>query len=227
MPPLVGGRIKEEALWACTTCGACQEVCPVFIEHPRAIVDMRSHLVLTESRMPAELSRMFTNLERNSNPWGMSAEKRMDWAEGLEVPTVADSPNAVYLLFVGCAGSFDDRIKKTMRSLVECLHAAKVSFAVLGPEEQCSGDPARRGGNEYLYQMQAQANVDAMNAAKVTKVVASCPHCFHTIKNEYPQFGGKYEVVHHSQLLAHLIEAGKLKPNFKVEEKMTFHESPK
>ena len=225
MEPLVGGRIKDEVLWSCTTCGACQEVCPVFIEHPRAIVDMRTHLVLSESRMPAELGRMFTNLERNSNPWGMAADKRMDWAEGLHVPTIADLPDAEYLLFVGCAGAFDDRIKKSMRALVECLHAAGTRFAVLGPEEQCSGDPSRRGGNEFLYQMQAQANVDAMNAAKVTKVVASCPHCFHTIKNEYPAFGGKYEVLHHSQLLAHLLSTGKLRPEHPVAQKYTYHDS--
>ncbi len=223
--PLVGGRIKDETLWACTTCGACQEVCPVFIEHPRAIVDMRTHLVLSESRMPAELSRAFTNLERNSNPWGIGADQRMGWAEGLEVPTIADRPDAEYLLFVGCAGAFDDRIKKSMRALVQLLHAAKVSFAVLGPEEQCTGDPARRAGNEYLFQVQAQANIEAMNAARVTKVVASCPHCFHTIRNEYPAFGGKYEVVHHSQLLAHLLETKRLTPLHPVTENFTYHDS--
>jgi Fe-S oxidoreductase len=225
MEPLVGGRIKDETLWACTTCGACQEVCPVFIEHPRAIVDMRTHLVLSESRMPSELQRTFTNLERNSNPWGIGAEQRMEWAAGLEVPTIADRPDAEYLLFVGCAGAFDDRIKKSMRALVQLLRAAKVSYAVLGPEEQCSGDPARRGGNEYLYQMQAQANVDAMNAARVTKVIASCPHCFHTIKNEYPAFGGKYEVIHHSQLLAHLLDEKKLHPQHPVTASLTYHDS--
>jgi Fe-S oxidoreductase len=225
MPPLVGGRIKDETLWACTTCGACQEVCPVFIEHPRHIVDMRTYLVLSESRMPAELSRTFTNLERNSNPWGIGADKRMDWAEGLTVPTVEENPTAEYLLFVGCAGAFDDRIKKSMRALVQVLEAAQVSFAVLGPEEQCSGDPARRGGNEYLFQMQAQANVEAINNAKITKVIASCPHCFHTIKNEYPQFGGDYEVIHHSQLMAHLIAEGKLKPTQAVAHTVTYHDS--
>ncbi len=225
LPPLVGGRIKDETLWACTTCGACQEVCPVFIEHPRAIVDMRTYLVLSESRMPVELQRTFTNLERNSNPWGIGADQRMAWAAGLEVPTVAENPGAEYLLFVGCAGAFDDRIKKSMRALVQLLRAAKVSYAVLGEEEQCSGDPARRGGNEYLFQMQAQANVDAMNAAKVTKVIASCPHCFHTIKNEYPSFGGKYEVIHHSQLLAHLLQAGKLTPTNPVAANFTYHDS--
>ncbi|MSP60130.1 MAG: (Fe-S)-binding protein [Myxococcales bacterium] len=225
MAPLVGGRIKDETLWACTTCGACQEVCPVFIEHPRAIVDMRTWLVLSESRMPAELQRTFTNLERNSNPWGIGADQRMNWAEGLSVPTIAETPDAEYLLFVGCAGAFDDRIKKSMRALVQLLQAAKVSYAVLGAEEQCTGDPARRSGNEYLFQTQAQANVDLMNRYKVTKVISSCPHCFHTIRNEYPQFGGKYEVIHHSQLLAHLIESKRLLPMNPVTKNFTYHDS--
>jgi Fe-S oxidoreductase len=225
LPPLVGGRIKDETLWSCTTCGACQEVCPVFIDHPLKILQMRTHLVLTESRMPAELARTFSNLEKNSNPWGIAAEKRMDWTEGLEVPTVETNKNPEYLLFVGCAGAFDDRIKKTMRSLVEVLHAAKVNFAVLGEAEQCSGDPARRGGNEYLFQTQAEANVTAINDAGIKKVIASCPHCFHTIKNEYPQFGGKYEVVHHSQLLAHLIAEKKITLEHPVAKKLTYHDS--
>ena len=220
LPPMVGGRIKDETLWACTTCGACQEVCPVFIDHPLKILQMRTHLVLTESRMPAELARTFTNLEKNSNPWGIAAEKRMEWAEGLDVPTVETNPNPEYLLFVGCAGAFDDRIKKTMRALVEVLHAAEVSFAVLGETEQCVGDPARRAGNEYLFQTQAEANVTAINDAKIRKVIASCPHCFHTIKNEYPQFGGKYEVIHHSQLLAHLLAEKKLTIEHPVAQKL-------
>jgi Fe-S oxidoreductase len=225
LPPLVGGRIKDETLWACTTCGACQEVCPVFIDHPLKILQMRTHLVLTESRMPSELARTFTNLEKNSNPWGIAAEKRMEWAEGLDVPTVESNPQAEYLLFVGCAGAFDDRIKKTMRSLVEVLHAAEVSFAVLGENEQCSGDPARRAGNEYLFQQQAEANVTAINDAGIKKVIASCPHCFHTIKNEYPQLGGEYEVIHHSQLIAHLIAEGRLTPLHPVAKSFTYHDS--
>ncbi|HXU73229.1 MAG TPA: (Fe-S)-binding protein [Polyangia bacterium] len=225
LPPLVGGRIKDETLWACTTCGACQEVCPVFIDHPLKILQMRTHLVLTESRMPAELARTFSNLEKNSNPWGIAAEKRMEWAEGLDVPTVETNPNPEYLLFVGCAGAFDDRIKKTMRSLVEVLKAADVSFAVLGESEQCVGDPARRAGNEYLFQTQAEANVTAINDAKIRKVIASCPHCFHTIKNEYPQFGGEYEVIHHSQLLAHLLAEKKLTIEHPVAQKLTYHDS--
>jgi Fe-S oxidoreductase len=225
LPPMVGGRIKEETLWACTTCGACQEVCPVFIDHPLKILQMRTHLVLAESKMPAELARTFSNLEKNSNPWGIAAERRMEWTEGLEVPSIEENPQAEYLLFVGCAGAFDDRIKKTMRSLVEVLHAAEVSFAVLGEAEQCSGDPARRAGNEYLFQTQAEANVTAINDARIRKVIASCPHCFHTIKNEYPQFGGEYEVIHHSQLLAHLIAEGKITPVNPVAKSFTYHDS--
>jgi Fe-S oxidoreductase len=225
LPPLVGGRIKDETLWACTTCGACQEVCPVFIDHPMKILQMRTHLVLTESRMPTELARTFTNLEKNSNPWGIAAEKRMEWAEGLDVPTVETNPNPEYLLFVGCAGAFDDRIKKTMRALVEVLHAAEVNFAVLGESEGCSGDPARRAGNEYLFQTMAETNVTAINDAGIKKVIASCPHCFHTIKNEYPQFGGEYEVIHHSELLAHLIAEKKIEPMNPVARSFTYHDS--
>lgn len=227
LPPLVGGRIKDETLWACTTCGACQEVCPVFINHPLKIQQMKTHLVLAESRMPTELTRTFQNLERNGNPWGINREQRMEWAEGLSVPvpTVEDNPEFEYLLFVGCAAAFDDRIKKSMRALVEVLHTANVSFAVMGKQEGCSGDPARRAGNEFVFQEQAQANVEAMNEAKVKRIVTSCPHCFHTLKNEYPQFGGNYEVLHHSQLLAHLIESKKLLIDQKMDQKVTFHDS--
>jgi Fe-S oxidoreductase len=200
-------------------------VCPVFIDHPLKILQMRTHLVLTESRMPAELARTFQNLEKNSNPWGIAAEKRMEWAEGLDVPTIETNANPEYLLFVGCAGAFDDRIKKTMRALVEVLHTAGVSFAVLGEAEQCVGDPARRAGNEYLFQTQAEMNVTAINDAKIRKVIASCPHCFHTIKNEYPQFGGKYEVIHHSQLLAHLLAEKKLTIESPIAQKLTYHDS--
>jgi Fe-S oxidoreductase len=225
MPPLVGGRIKDETLWACTTCGACQQVCPVFINQPMKIQQMKTHLVLTEGRMPAELQRTFQNLERNANPWGLAAERRMEWAEGLVVPTLMDNPNPEYLLFVGCAGAFDDRIKKSMRALVEVLHAAEVNFAVLGKDEQCSGDPARRAGNEFLFQQQAEANVTLMNEAKVRKVITSCPHCFHTIRNEYPQLGGEYEVLHHTELLGHLLAEGKLRPDNPLSARVAYHDS--
>ena len=208
--PLIGGRTAEETLWACTTCGACQEVCPVFIEHPEKIIQMRQNLVLVQEKVPPDLARTFTNLERNGNPWGIAADKRMDWAEGKGVPTLDDNPNAEYLLWVGCAGAYDDRIKKQTVALVEILKEGGVDFAVLGLEEGCTGDPARRSGNEMLYQMQAQQNVENMNAKKVKKVITACPHCLHTIKNEYPQLGGNFEVRHHTQLIRELVASGKV-----------------
>ena len=225
LPPLVGGRIQDDTLWACTTCGACQEACPVLIDHPLKILQMRTHLVLTESRMPVELGRTFQNLERNSNPWGIAAEKRMDWAEGLGVKTIEENPEFDYLLFVGCAASYDDRIKKTMRALVEVLQIGGVNFAVLGKQEGCTGDPARRAGNEYLFQAQAEANVTVMNEAKVRRVITSCPHCLYTIKKDYPQFGGNYEVLHHTQIIGHLITEGKIRPEVEVSRSMTYHDS--
>ena len=199
-------RTTEDVLWACTTCGACQEVCPVFIDHPEKIIQMRQNLVLVQEKVPSDLARTFTNLERNGNPWGIGADKRMDWAEGKNVPTLDDKPDAEYLLWVGCAGAYDDRIKKQTLALVEILREGGVDFAVLGLEEGCTGDPARRSGNEMLYQMQAQQNVETMNAKKVKKVVTACPHCLHTIKNEYPQLGGNFEVRHHTQLIRELVD---------------------
>jgi len=208
--PLIGVRTTEEVLWACTTCGACQEVCPVFIEHPEKILQMRQNLVLVQEKVPADLARTFTNLERNGNPWGIAADKRMDWAEGKGIPTLDERPDAEYLLWVGCAGAYDDRIKKQTLALVEILKEAAVDFAVLGLEEGCTGDPARRAGNEMLYQMQAKQNVETMNARKVKKVITACPHCLHTIKNEYPQLGGNFEVRHHTQLIRELVSAGRV-----------------
>src|SRR6185369_13484983 len=208
--PLIGGRTTEDVLWACTTCGACQEVCPVFIDHPEKIIQMRQNLVLVQEKVPTDLARTFTNLERNGNPWGIGADKRIDWADGLGVPTLDDRPDAEYLLWVGCAGAFDDRIKKQTRALVEVMREGGVDFAVLGLEEGCTGDPARRSGNEMLYQMEAQQNIETMNSKKVKKVVTACPHCLHTIKNEYPQLGGNFEVRHHTQLIRELMAAGKL-----------------
>jgi Fe-S oxidoreductase len=208
--PLIGGRTSEDVLWACTTCGACQEVCPVFIDHPEKIIQMRQNLVLVQEKVPTDLARTFTNLERNGNPWGIGADKRMDWAEGKDVPTLDDKPDAEYLLWVGCAGAYDDRIKKQTLALVDVLREGGVDFAVLGLEEGCTGDPARRSGNEMLYQMQAQQNVETMNAKKVKKVITACPHCLHTIKNEYPQLGGTFEVRHHTQVINELVASGKI-----------------
>ncbi|MEM9458555.1 MAG: (Fe-S)-binding protein [Myxococcota bacterium] len=227
MEPLVGGRIKDETLWACTTCGACQEVCPVFIDHPLKIVQMRTHIVLNDEsgRTPGELVNTFGNIENSGNPWGLPQEDRMQWASDLSVPTIADNPDAEYLLFVGCAGSYSDISQKATRALVRCLEAAKVSYAVLGEDEPCTGDTLRRGGNEMSFQMLAQVNVDMLNEAGVKKIVASCPHCFHTLANEYPQFGGHYEVIHHSKLIAHLVDSGKLRVDTPLQKKLTYHDS--
>jgi Fe-S oxidoreductase len=224
--PMTGGRVKPETLWACTTCGACQEACPVFIEHPLKIIQMRQNLVLAQDKVPHDLARAFANIERNQNPWGIGNDQRMDWAEGLDVPTIEDKPNPEYLLWVGCAGAFDQRIRKQTQAMVKVLKAAGVDFAVLGHAEQCTGDPARRGGNEMLFQMQAEMNVATLNDAKVKKVVTSCPHCLHTLKHDYPQFGGHFEVVHHTQLISHLLDSGKLTPGDGTSKlAVTYHDS--
>lgn len=227
-PSLVGGRphTDDESLWSCTTCGACEEACPVFIEHPLKILQMRTYLTLNEpDRVPTELQRTFTNLERNANPWGIGRDKRMDWAEGIDVPTMASNPGAEVLYWVGCAGAFDDRVKKQTLSMVKIMHAAHVNFAVLGREERCTGDPARRAGNEMLFQQLAIENVETLNKYHVKTVITSCPHCFHTIKNEYPQFGGTYEVIHHSQFLARLLDEGRLRPLQSSVRNLTYHDS--
>jgi Fe-S oxidoreductase len=225
MEPFVGGRIQDDTLWACTTCGACQEVCPVFIEHPLKIIQMRQNLVLEQERIPADLGRVFRNIERQSNPWGIANAKRMEWAEGLAVPTIEDRPDPEYILWVGCAGAFDQRIQKQTRAMIKILQAAGVDYAVLGHREGCTGDPARRSGNEMLFQMQAAANVEALNEAGAKKVITSCPHCLHTLRQDYPQFGGNYEVIHHTQLIAHLLAAGRLNPVKDSVRNVTYHDS--
>jgi Fe-S oxidoreductase len=225
MPKLTGGRVQEDTLWACTTCGACQEVCPVFIEHPLKILQMRQNLVLEQEKTPGELQRTFRNIERQSNPWGISNDQRMDWAKGLDVPTLEAHPNPDYILWVGCAGAFDNRIVKQTRAMVKVLNAAGVDYAVLGHSEACTGDPARRTGNEMLFQMQAEANVETLNTAGVKKIVTSCPHCLHTLRHDYPQFGGNFEVVHHTQLIDHLYKSGALKSDKSPIGKVTYHDS--
>lgn len=225
MPRLTGGRVAEDTLWACTTCGACQEVCPVFIEHPMKIIQMRQNLVLEQEKVPGELARAFKNIERQSNPWGIANDKRMDWAEGLDVPTIEDHPDPEYLLWVGCAGAFDARIVKQTRAMVRVLREAKVDFAVLGHQEGCTGDPARRAGNEMLFQMLAEQNVETLKTAGVKKVVTSCPHCLHTLRHDYPQFGGDFEVVHHTQLISHLMEKKQLQVGGSPVESVTYHDS--
>ena len=220
--PLVGtkeenGVIDPDVLWSCTNCGACVEECPVDIEHIDHIDGMRRHQVLVDSAFPTEATTMLNNLERRGNPWGMAEERRGDWITELdfEVPVIDGEigEDVEYLFWVGCAGALEDRAKKTTKAVAELLHAAGVSFAVLGPAEACTGDPARRLGNEFVFQILAQQNIETLNETKVRKVVASCPHCFNTISREYPQLGGHYEVIHHTQLLARLVEEGKLTPS--------------
>jgi Fe-S oxidoreductase len=210
--------IDQDVLWSCTTCGACVEQCPVDIEHVDSIVDMRRYQVLIESAFPSELGGLFKNLENKQNPWGMSARARLDWAKDLPFEVkiagqdVDDLDEVDYLFWVGCAGAYEDRAKKTTRAVAELLHTAGVSFAVLGDGETCTGDPARRAGNEFLFQMLAQANVEVLNEVGAKKIVVTCAHCFNTLKNEYPQVGGSYEVVHHTQLLNRLVREKKLVP---------------
>lgn len=224
---LVPDVIDPDVLWACTTCGACVEQCPVDIEHVDAIVDMRRHEVLMESRFPPEAASMLRNIESRGDPWGLGPAKRTEWTASLdfEVPVVSGTiPESVeYLFWVGCAGALDDRARRTTQSIARLLHQAGVGFAILGPAESCTGDPARRLGNEYLYQEQAKANVATMTAAGVRKVIASCPHCFNSIANEYPALGGAFDVVHHSQLLAQLVADGRIAPG-RYDASVTYHD---
>ena len=205
-----GEIIHDEVLWSCNTCRACEDACPVNIEYVDKIVDMRRHLVQEAARFPAELTRVFQGMERQSNPWGIGADKRAEWAEGLDIPTIAENPEAEYLFFVGCAGSFDDRAKKITKAVAKLLKAADISFAILGRDEPCNGDTARRLGNEYLYQSMAQMAVETFEGFGVKKVITNCPHCFNTIKNEFPQFGGDYEVLHATEVVADLVTSGRL-----------------
>ncbi|GAA2729687.1 (Fe-S)-binding protein [Actinocorallia aurantiaca] len=228
--PLVAedGVIHPDVLWSCTNCGACVEQCPVDIEHIDHILDMRRYQAMIESSFPSEAGVMLRNLENKGNPWGMGEMKRLEWIEELdfEVTVVEDKlpEDAEYLFWVGCAGALEDRAKKTTKAVAELLHIAGVKFAVLGPMEACTGDPARRLGMEYLFQGMAQQNVETLNDAGVKKIVATCPHCFNTLANEYPQVGGNYDVVHHTQLLADLVDNGKLVPVTPIEENITYHD---
>src|ERR1700722_845700 len=231
--PLIGdeaahGVIHPDELWSCTNCGACVEECPVDIEHLDHITGLRRHQVLVESAFPTEAGTMLKNLENKGDPWGMGGNKRTDWITELdfEVPVV-DGPigaEVEYLFWVGCAGALEDRAKKTTKAIAQLLHTAGVNFAVLGPAETCTGDPARRMGNEFVFSMLAQQNIETLNEAGVRKIVASCPHCFNTISREYPQLGGNYEVIHHTQLLAQLVADGNITPVTPIEEKITYHD---
>jgi len=224
---LVFERITSEELWACTSCKACDNACPVDIEILDKILDMRRHLALMESDFPTELGSAFLNMENSSNPWGMSQQARGDWREGLdfEVPILGqDVESAEYLYWVGCAGSFDERNRNVTLSTARLLHEAGVDFAILGPAELCTGDPARRAGNEYVFQGLALQNIETLSERGVRKVVTQCPHCFNTLANEYPQFGGDYDVIHHSQLLLALVGEGKIEPVAGNGSRVTYHD---
>ncbi|UQA94481.1 (Fe-S)-binding protein [Streptomyces halobius] len=247
--PLVGtleenGVIDPDVLWSCTTCGACVEQCPVDIEHIDHIVDMRRYQVMIESSFPSEASTMLKNLEKKGNPWGLAKKQRLAWTKEVdfEVPVVGkdveDLTEVEYLYWVGCAGALEDRAKKTTKAFAELLHIAGVKFAIMGGDEKCTGDSPRRLGNEFLFQQLGAENVATLNAAfgeddedestkkpkSSKKIVATCPHCFNTIANEYPQLGGEYEVIHHTQLLQHLVDEGKLIPVTPVEGLITYHD---
>ncbi len=222
-------RITTEELWACTSCKACDEICPVNIEILDKILDMRRYLTLMESDFPSELGQAYRSMENSANPWGMSQSERGDWAKDLEGVTVisgGDPLEAEYLYWVGCAGAFDDKNKKVTRAMAQLMQRAEVDFAILGPAENCTGDSARRSGNEYLFQILASQNVETLNQMGVKKIVTQCPHCFNTLGNEYPQLGGHYEVIHHSQFLEWLVDQGRLDlADARLEERLVYHDS--
>jgi Fe-S oxidoreductase len=223
--PLVPNAVTDDVVWDCVTCGACVHECPVSIEHVDHIVDLRRHLLMVEARFPSEAEPMLRDVERASNPWGKPQSERAAWAEGIDLRVLepGDAPPEV-LYWVGCAGSFDERARAGVTSTARLLRLAGLDVAILGPRESCTGDPARRMGNEYVFQAFAEQNVGTLDEAGVTKIVTSCPHCFNTLQNEYPDFGGRYEVVHHTELLAELVRMGRLSPRPGTSE-ITYHDS--
>jgi Fe-S oxidoreductase/nitrate reductase gamma subunit len=222
---LIGEVVDLHELWACTNCLYCQENCSASIEHVPKIIGMRQYKVLTEADFAPELQLTFRNIENNSNPWGIGSHLRADWAKELGIPTLAEDPNVDYLFYVGCAGSFDDRGKKVSTAFAKILKAAGVSFGILGTEEGCCGDSAMRGGNEYLYQTLAQANIEVMKGYNVKKIIATCPHGYNALKKDYPHFGGEFEVLHHTEIIADLIAKGKITLKKPVEGLFTYHDS--
>ncbi|MFN8002989.1 MAG: (Fe-S)-binding protein [Acidobacteriota bacterium] len=224
--PLVGAvpATAAEALWQCTTCGACMEACPVFIEQMPKIVDMRRYLVMEESDFPDTMQEAMTSLESRQHPFRGTQATRLDWADGLHVKTIAEARDAEVLFWIGCGGALIERNQKVVRATAQLLTKAGVKFAILGREEKCTGDPARRIGNEFLFEMMAKDNVETLNGYGVKKIVTSCPHCFNTFRHEYPQFGGSYEVFHHSEFLAQLVNEGKLTAALPTDKTVTFHD---
>ncbi len=233
LPELVGEKdaaLHPDTVWACTTCGSCEVECPVFIEQVPRIIQLRQNLVLMRGEFPTELNRTFKGMEQHSNPWGMSSENRDKWAEGLSIPTAAEvageGKEIPLLYWIGCAGSFDDRVKKITLAMVKILREAKIDFVILGKEEGCTGDPARRLGNEYLFQTLASGNIETLKNYKVKKILTHCPHCLHTLKNDYKPLGASdYQVVHHTEFIAGLIAEGKLTPKQHTDASVVFHDS--
>jgi len=223
--PLTEWAISEEAVWACTACGACVDICPVGNEPMRDILDIRRSLVLMENNFPKQLENAFRGMERSVNPWAVPPTERMKWADGLDVPTIEVNPEPEILWWVGCAPATDARAQKTAQAFAKILNASGLNYAVLGQNEQCTGDSARRAGNEYLFFELASANVEMLNEVKPPRIVTTCPHCLHTLKNEYPAFGGEYEVIHHTQLINELVGAGKIQMNLEGDSmQVTFHD---
>jgi Fe-S oxidoreductase len=218
--------ISDDVIWSCTTCRACEDICPVNIQHLDIMLEARKYQVLMESSFPPEMQETFVSLENQANPWGFDNDTRAQWCRDMDVALMTDKPDADVLYFVGCAGSFDDRGKKIARAMVRVLQKAGVDFAILGPEEFCNGDVARRAGNEYIAQMLIQQNVEVLNQYKPKRILTGCPHCYNIIKNEYPQFGATYDVVPHSEFLLELVNAGRLQPSGNGDGgRMTFHDS--
>jgi Fe-S oxidoreductase len=224
--PLLDFALNEEAAWACTTCNACIEICPVGNEQMLHIIDVRRERVLTAAEFPKGLQTAFNHMERAGNPWGMAGDERLVWAKGLpfEVLTLEQKPDPEVLYWIGCAVAFDPRAQKIARSMAEIFNAAGVDWAVLGKQEKCTGDTARRTGNEYLFAQMAEENIAALNEIKPKTIVTTCPHCFHTIANEYPQFGGNYVVKHHTDFIDELIRGGKLKLAANGVGSVTYHD---
>ncbi|WP_164011343.1 (Fe-S)-binding protein [Pyxidicoccus trucidator] len=225
LPEIIGSALKAETVWACTSCGWCEQACPVFIENVPRLIDMRRYQVQVKAEFPPEIQRVFEGIERQGNPWGIGQDRRDEWAEDLALPTWGDGGGPYeYLFFVGCAGSYDDKQKKVSRSLVKILREAGVSFATLSKQEMCNGDSARRMGNEYLFQTMAKTNIEAWNSMGVKAVITQCPHCFNTIKNEYPEFGGEYRVINHTQLINELLNEKRIRLSAVMNTKLTYHD---
>jgi Fe-S oxidoreductase len=222
---LLGDVIDDEVIWACTTCGACESACPVMIQYVDKVIDLRRGLILTEDRYPKEFESAFKSLETQSNPWGFPKNSRADWAKALDIPIWDKTNPSEYLYFIGCNGSFDTRGKKISESVVKTMQQAGVSFSILGNSEGCTGDPARRAGNEYLFDMLASQNADTFKQQGVLKVITHCPHCLNSLKNEYPEFGVYLEVIHHSELLETLISDGKIPVGEKTNSNVVVHDS--